>query len=290
MSISQWNPSKTQEDFPWSLNERKSHLKAMNTYRNVLLLPLLMAMLSSYVAAKSWRGIVPLHSTNADVERLLGKPAITDGYGLHYDLENETIVLALVTEAGTNSCSRDVPANTVLRIAVTPKQRVQISDPQFQSSKFAPFNEFLLMTEGFQAYVDDEDGLMVRTHWGYVDRIVYMAEKKDQGSCPGYWADSVLMASRINCVLCSTPATSCRDSAQAGTIVPFTVSVGGTEKLTYKWTVDKGRITNGQGTPSINVDTSKVHSKTLTATVEIGGNPGCPNTSSCTTQITVRRK
>jgi hypothetical protein len=29
--------------------------------------------------AKSWRGIVPLHSTRADVERILGKPTWSDG-------------------------------------------------------------------------------------------------------------------------------------------------------------------------------------------------------------------
>jgi hypothetical protein len=95
----------------------------MNSYTNVLLAPLLTVMLSSYVTAKSWRGIAPLHSTNADVERLLGKPALSDGSGLHYDLENETVVFALVGDKGTEDCAQLVPVNTVLRIAVTPKQR-----------------------------------------------------------------------------------------------------------------------------------------------------------------------
>jgi len=48
-------------------------------YVTVLLLCLGGLLLTSFPPQKSgWRGIVPLHSTRADVERLIGKPNFQD--------------------------------------------------------------------------------------------------------------------------------------------------------------------------------------------------------------------
>ena len=78
MSISQSNRFKTQDDFPSSPNEcvkylvvedalvnncfrarKVSLMKAINSHANLLLAAVLMAMWSTYAAAKPWRGIVP---------------------------------------------------------------------------------------------------------------------------------------------------------------------------------------------------------------------------------------
>ena len=50
------------------------------------------------VQAKEWRGIVPLKSTRADVERLLGK---TNGLGRPNLITNE---LTLITPRGVTNC------------------------------------------------------------------------------------------------------------------------------------------------------------------------------------------
>ena len=50
-----------------------------------------------------------------------------------------------------------------------------------------------------------------------------------------------------------------------------TVSGGSQTNVTYNWTVSAGSITNGQGTPSITVDTTGLVGQEVTATVEIGG-------------------
>lgn len=42
--------------------------------RRLLLCASLVLLYTSSVAAKDWRGILPLHSTRADVEALLGPP------------------------------------------------------------------------------------------------------------------------------------------------------------------------------------------------------------------------
>ena len=56
------------------------------------------------------------------------------------------------------------------------------------------------------------------------------------------------------------------------------------QKLTYNWSVSKGKIIEGQGTPSITVDLSGTDRKAVTATVEvIGLDEKCPNKASCAT-------
>src|SRR2546426_8367870 len=52
------------------------------------------------------------------------------------------------------------------------------------------------------------------------------------------------------------------------TLFPYTTLF---RSPTYHWTVSAGRIIDGQGTPSIRVDTNGLAGQTLTATVSVGG-------------------
>lgn len=86
--------------------------------------------ISSFRAAQGWNNIVPLHSTRADVERLLGKP--TDPgkkSSAVYDMPNEVV---LIFFAGGPPCSSssewNVMEGTVVDITVTPKRRVMLTD------------------------------------------------------------------------------------------------------------------------------------------------------------------
>ena len=55
------------------------------------------------------------------------------------------------------------------------------------------------------------------------------------------------------------------------------------ELLTYNWTVSAGTITSGQGTDSINVDTTGLSGRSVTATMTLGGlDPLCMRAASCT--------
>ena len=71
-----------------------------------------------------------------------------------------------------------------------------------------------------------------------------------------------------------------------GELISFTATVKPTEsKLTYKWTIDRGTIVEGQGTPIVKVRFAGRVSGWL-ASVEIGGLPSeCPNTASESTSI-----
>jgi hypothetical protein len=79
-----------------------------------------------------------------------------------------------------------------------------------------------------------------------------------------------------------------------GAVVRFTAKVNQgvpIAKITFNWKVSSGKITSGQGTPSISVDTRGLEGKSFTATVEARGVLAeCPNKASCSTRVEHRRR
>lgn len=88
---------------------------------------------------------------------------------------------------------------------------------------------------------------------------------------------------------CPTVEVTCPDSATENASVTFsaTISGGSTDaRPTYNWTVSAGRITSGEGTPSITVDTTGLAGQTIRATLDVGGY-GMPCPASCTVSIPI---
>ena len=265
----------------------------MKVVSRLILILSIAAIFGSSTSAKPWRGIVPLHSTRKDVEKALGKPAAVDRDGFHYELDSEHVVFALAHKEDLEDCAQKLPADTVIRIAVTPKEALTIKDIGLPERSFIRANFFEPQANGFDVLINEEAGVAIRTLNGRVDRIVYFAEKNDQHMCSSHYMDPVLLDSRIICILCPTISVACSDNAEAGTMTSFTVNVtvgSPPPVLTYHWTVSAGTVLEGQGTDSIKVDTKNLAGKEVTATVKVGGiDPACSNTASCTTPITARK-
>jgi len=75
--------------------------------------------------------------------------------------------------------------------------------------------------------------------------------------------------------VCPNVGIICPERVGVNEPVTFTSTLtGGSGNVaapTYNWTVSAGRIIDGQGTPSIRVDTTGLAGQTLTATVSVGG-------------------
>lgn len=86
---------------------------------------------------------------------------------------------------------------------------------------------------------------------------------------------------------CPSIVISCPDTVRVGEPITYRASV--TNLATgitpvYEWTVSAGRITSGQGTPTITVDTTGIAGQPINARLSIGGfNLDC--SAQCTTQI-----
>jgi hypothetical protein len=75
---------------------------------------------------------------------------------------------------------------------------------------------------------------------------------------------------------CSTISIANPADVEEGQPAVFTASLSGGDpdlKLTYDWSVSSGKITKGQGTNTIEVDTAGAAEQDLNATVKVGGVP-----------------
>jgi hypothetical protein len=88
-------------------------------------------------------------------------------------------------------------------------------------------------------------------------------------------------------VVCPNVSIYCPDTVTLGAPVTFSANLsGGTPNITpvYNWTVSAGTIISGQGTPSIQVDTTGLGGQAMTANLSVGGyNLNCP--ANCTVQV-----
>jgi hypothetical protein len=112
--------------------------------------------------AKEWRGIVPLKSTRADVERLLGKP---NELG-RYQFENERAYIRY-----SNGCDRLadclylVPKDIVVDIYVNLEVELKFSDLNIDRTKYEKTKSTHLPT--IVTYANNEEG------------IIYTVDEKD---------------------------------------------------------------------------------------------------------------
>ena len=135
-------------------------MKYLATRIALLVLPVVICAGSAY--AEPWRGIVPLKSTRADVERLLGKPLPGNtSFYVTYKLESEEVRVRYADKTlctGTDECECHVPDNTVLTVVVQPKTTIRFSSLNLDQSKY----HAIVNAENTNnvAYSDFDAGLM----------------------------------------------------------------------------------------------------------------------------------
>ena len=106
--------------------------------------------------AKGWRGIVPHHSTRADVERLIGEPNFK--YDL-YDFEKERVRIFYASDpcAEGPPSGRISPRDIVTQIRVAPKEKLLLSDLHLDLSKYERIKDPEVQVHTY--YVNKEEGI-----------------------------------------------------------------------------------------------------------------------------------
>lgn len=134
---------------------------------------------------KEWRGIVPLHSTVEDVERLLGESRY--GRQLAYETEDERIFFDYQTtesQCGTIWGRWNVPNNTILSITVHLKKRIMFAELEIDLSRYERSNTCI--PESYH-YTNSEEGIGIRVDEGVVTGFRYLPSAQDMNmACPMY--------------------------------------------------------------------------------------------------------
>jgi hypothetical protein len=125
---------------------------------------LLILLSATTSSAKAWRGITPLKSTRADVERLFGKPNELGRYEIENDrayiFYSEGQCTGHYRNLAEETCECLVAKDTVLRIAVTLKKWIQskeIGKPNYKRT-------ILSSNPATSTYTDLDDGVVYTVH------------------------------------------------------------------------------------------------------------------------------
>lgn len=179
--------------------------------RKLVLIVSLVLIAATSVAAKDWRGILPMHSTRAHVEALLGPPPPSPGgYTLNkgrsiYSLEEgEVYIVFAEQEFHGGECLSTVPAGTVLMIQIIPKAELPFSSLNIDAKQFKKFDASEPSGNGYDGFLNEQEGFVVRVFKGNVEQLVYGASAFDRGRCSAYYnnfENSVRISLRPACGL-----------------------------------------------------------------------------------------
>ncbi len=127
------------------------------------------------VKCKAWRGIVPLHSTRADVEKLLGPPKFEDS---GYDIDGERALITYSAQGCEEGLASggNVPPDTVVGISVSSTKDLKLADVLVPGKNY----EQIYGTHTPHVdYVDGQDGVRYSTVDGSVQTILYFGTEAD---------------------------------------------------------------------------------------------------------------
>lgn len=97
-----------------------------------------MILLFSGSSTKGWKGIAPLHSSRADVERLLGSPSAPCKSLCRYETKREVVFVGYSGETCTNNEENRwrIPRDTVISVTVNLEKRPKFSSLKLNRKKF----------------------------------------------------------------------------------------------------------------------------------------------------------
>ena len=129
------------------------------TYHKPMILVIFVSLLMTQ--EKGWRGIVPLHSTRQDVERLVGTPKATRA--TTYVLEDGKITVFYSDGVCGNGDEIDwnVPRDTVVNLKFEPNSSLILADLKLDMTTYERFNDPHVQIAVH--YYNKEEGIYIST-------------------------------------------------------------------------------------------------------------------------------
>ena len=149
----------------------------------VLLYLLIFFSSTTHQQANSWHGIIPLRSTRADVEKLLGPPTPDSKalYAADYRTANERVFILYSTGPCEVEPSHgwNIPRSTVISISVEPNVKPKFTDLKLDESKYKKVRDPEIPQ--FVSYGNEKDGISIEVDMneGVVNTFRYSPMSKD---------------------------------------------------------------------------------------------------------------
>ncbi|HEX7331760.1 MAG TPA: hypothetical protein VF290_09680 [Pyrinomonadaceae bacterium] len=239
------------------------------------------------VQAKEWRGIVPLHSTRADVARLFPACSEVEGRCIFRVGNEQVLIVFSSVRSELHECEKELPHDTVLLVQVELATPVSFGSLKVNKKIFRTFDPSTPPNIGYKGYIDEKEGLLIKTYKGKVLQLSYIATSKEVSRCPSYYEDPESFIGVFIHYYVPAPDIDCPKEAVDGERIVFSTDPVDRKKFKYTWAVTVGKIVAGQGTPKITVDTTGLGGQTIITTLERGQGHHVTATS-CKTTVLVK--
>ena len=213
--------------------------------------------------AKEWRGIVPLKSTRADVERLIGKPNQSGDNWADYQLKQERVSFRydggpctdLYQTLGKDNCKCMLAENTVMSITVEPFSQRKFSELNldmhgFTKASIAPYPDnfaYYNSVEGIYYEVDQAEDRIRSIEYGPSSADCRDIISRNAPAYRNSWRGLIpLHATRSEVErLLGPPETTWENKARYGTdheVVTATYAAGNCSSTGAQWSVSAGTL------------------------------------------------
>ncbi|MCM3873817.1 MAG: hypothetical protein ND895_24275 [Pyrinomonadaceae bacterium] len=182
-------------------------------------------------------------------------------------------------------CARSLPPETVMFIHVEPRAKLNLDDLRLDKRTLKVFDRSAPLERGHNGY-ETKNGLVIDTFRGRVFQLDYIADPSDRPLCPSYYEEPELFIQTLIVhpplgVYIDCPAK----AVTAGTNLVLRASAGVDAKRGPTWAVNAGKITSGQHTYKITLDTTGLAGQTITVTAEMGDSFGFLAATTCNVLI-----
>src|SRR6185436_12426970 len=138
----------------------------------------------------------------------------------------------------------------------------KLHDLHLEKKRLDSFNPSAPFRDGLKGY-RSSDGLVIRTFKDRVQLIYYIADAANRPSCPKYYEQPESFVEVIDVHVPIVFIDCPLKSVVAGQDSKFSAHANINEKKGYSWTLNAGRITSGQYTQQITVDTTGLAGQTI---------------------------
>src|SRR4030095_298359 len=148
-----------------------------------------------------------------------------------------------------NECVKNLPLDTVLLVEVELINPPKLSALRINKGQFRTFDPSMPPNIGYKGYIDEKEGLIIKTYKGKVLQLDYIAAGKDVALCPDYYEspESFIQVMIHNC--CAFVSLSCPSQAIVeGERVTLSATTEDIKGAKYEWQLTAGKIVAGQGT------------------------------------------
>jgi hypothetical protein len=223
-----------------------------------------MVSASTSVAAEEWRGIVPGRSTRQDVVREFGHCSDST-QRCEISLPQEDVY---ITFSGPDLCENKVPASTVLLVERDLVDPATLASLNLDRKRFKKFDPTLPRRIGYQGYLDEKSGLVMKAFNNRVFQIDYFPVPSDRRFCPTYYRSpkQFVEAYAEHAPLVSIECP--KNEVVAGEVLRFKAEYNRGLLILLTWNVSAGRIVEGQGRRHMALDTAGLGGQTISVAIE----------------------